>query len=36
MTTPTFKSRFIYYWTTEQALALLELLADLREVLWSH
>jgi len=40
MTIPAFKSRFIYhlpdYWTPEQALAVLELLDDLREVIWSH
>ena len=40
MTTPTFKSSFIYhvpdYWTPEQALAVLELLDELREVIWSH
>jgi putative IMPACT (imprinted ancient) family translation regulator len=40
MTTPTFKSRFIYhlpdYWTPEQALAVLELLDGLREVIWAH
>src|SRR5262245_43755479 len=40
MTTPTCKSRFIYhlpdYWTPEQALAVLELFDDLREVIWAH
>jgi hypothetical protein len=40
MTTPTFQSRSIYhlpdYWTPEQALAVLEFLDDLREVIWSH
>jgi hypothetical protein len=40
MTTPTFKSRFVYhlpdYWTPEQALAVLEFLDDLREVIWAH
>ena len=40
MTTPTFKSRFIYhvpdYWTPQQALAVLDLLDDLRQVIWSH
>ena len=37
MTTPTFESRFVYhlpdYWTPEQALAVLEFLDDLREVI---
>ena len=40
MTTPSCKSRFIYqlpdYWTPEQALAVLELLDELCEVIWSH
>jgi len=40
MTTPTFKSRFIYhlpdYWTPDQALAVVEFIGNLREAIWGH
>jgi hypothetical protein len=40
MTTPTFQSRFVYhlpgYWTPQRALAVLEPLDGLRELIWAH
>jgi hypothetical protein len=40
MTEPTFKSHFTFrlpdYWTQEQAFAVVEFIADLREAIWAH
>ena len=40
MTEPTSNTRFVFrlpdYWTPEQALAVLELLDDLGELIWAH